>query len=243
MRSLARSFDATAALFERLVGLQQAFVADASHQLRSPLAALRLRLENLEREPLDEQATADVGGALGEVARLSHLVDGLLALARAEQRPSRPTPIALDEVVQARCEAWSALAAERGVELRADVSGDRKPIATITPGALEQALDNPLNNAVEIAPRGSRVVVATDGRDTCVQVRDEGPGMTAAERARAFDRFWRSEGAEAGGVGLGLAIVRELVEADGGRVELVPNPDGGLIVRLCFPRPTGGDRF
>jgi signal transduction histidine kinase len=236
VRSLARSFDLTAARLERLVGLQQAFVADASHQLRSPLAALRLRLENLEREEHDPAAAADVAGALDEVARLSRLVDGLLELARAEQEPSAPAAVDAGAVVAARVAAWSALAAEREVALRGEPAAP-SPVARATPGRLEQVLDNLLNNALEVAPAGSAVTVtaATDDLDVVVTVADQGPGMTETERSRAFDRFWRAGDAAPGGAGLGLAIVRELTEADHGRVALAPNLGGGLVVTVRLP--------
>ena len=116
---LAESFNATAARLEQLVGAQRAFVADASHQLRTPLAALRLRLENLEAD-VHGAAAEDLEGALAEVARLSRLVDGLLVLARAEQSSSAPAPIAGRRAcIDGRCDAWDAFAAEKHVHIDA----------------------------------------------------------------------------------------------------------------------------
>jgi signal transduction histidine kinase len=235
---LAESFNSTAGRLEQLVGAQRAFIADASHQLRTPLAAMRLRLENLEAD-VHGAAAEDLDGALDEVARLSRLVDGLLLLARAEQSASTPVPIAVDEVIDGRCDAWDAFAAEKHVRIDADVEGS--PAARATPGRLEQVVDNLLNNALEVAPAGSAVRVAARERGDWVELRvsDEGPGMSAEERARAFDRFWQSgearkDGRPHGHFGLGLSIVRELVVGDGGDVALEPSAAGGLevVVRL-----------
>ena len=244
IRGLAESFNQTASRLEELVTSQQAFVADASHQLRTPLAALRLRLENLEGELApDPVAAEDVAGALAEVARLSRLVDGLLELARAERGVATAVDVELAELVGSRVDAWSALAAERGVELAPEVAEDI--VVRSAPGRLDQALDNLLSNAIEVAPQGSavRIEAARTGGRVALRVSDAGPGMTPAQRARAFDRFWRAPNAERdGGSGLGLAIVRKLVTADGGTVELDETPGGGLavVMRLrpgSIPRP------
>jgi signal transduction histidine kinase len=242
VRLLAEEFNTTAARLEELVGAQRAFVADASHQLRTPLAALRLRLENLESE-VDAGGADDVDGARAEVERLSRLVDGLLALARAEQGPAALTDVELSPVVAARREAWQAFAAEREVQLEARVDAD--VWARARPEHLEQVLDNLLNNALEVAPPGSTVTLSAARRRDRVElrVRDSGPGMTDEERARAFDRFWRSPASptENGGFGLGLAIVRQLLNADGGTIELQSPPGGGLevVIELRAARPTG----
>ncbi len=238
MTMLAESFNATAARLEQLVGAQRAFVADASHQLRTPLAALRLRLENLEAD-VSGQAAEDLDGALAEVRRLSRLVDGLLALTRAEQSSSSPASISVDELLAGRADSWDAFAAERHVRIESSVRHGL--FARATPGRLEQVVDNLLNNALEVAPEASAVRLVATTQDNWVELRvsDEGPGMTADERARAFDRFWQSpaarrDGRPNGHFGLGLAIVRELVVADGGEVRLEPSRSAGLevIVRL-----------
>jgi signal transduction histidine kinase len=231
VRTLAEEFNRTGGQLESLVHSQQQFVADASHQLRTPLAALRLRLENLESE-VGPAAGDDVEGARAEVERLSRLVDGLLLLARAERVPATPVNVDLGQVVSGRRDAWLALAGERDVALRADVPGGLW--ARATPERLEQVLDNLLNNALEQTPSGGAVTLrAEQARDRVqIRVRDDGPGMTDEEQARAFDRFWRGATASSdnGGFGLGLAIVAQLVRADGGTVELRSPPSGGLEV-------------
>jgi signal transduction histidine kinase len=233
LHALARSFNSTAARLEQLVDAQQGFVADASHQLRTPLAALRLRLENLTDE-VTPVGSADLSGAVDEVARLSLLVDGLLALARAEQHGSHPTELEVREVVEARCDAWRDLAEEQGVRLEARTSGER---VLATPGRLEQVLDNLLNNALEVAPAGSAIElgVRRDTDDVRISVADAGPGMTEVQRAHAFDRFWRAGKQDATGFGLGLAIVRQLAVADGGDVTLGTSEAGGLEVTVSLP--------
>ena len=235
LASLARSFNQTAGQLERLIGAQREFVADASHQLRTPLAALRLRLENLAGDTADG-AQDDLRGAVDEVGRLSALVDGLLELARVSQIESRPEAIDVAAVLRARSEAWEALATEREVTLRVEATA---AVAAATPGRLEQVIDNLLNNALEVAPPGSGITMTATRGDADVQVvvTDEGPGMSEERRARAFDRFWH-EG-EGGGFGLGLAIVRQLVESDEGSVMLAAAASGGLEVTIALPVATG----
>ena len=192
------------------MGAQGAFVADASHQLRTPLAALRLRLENLGDE-ITPEGQDDLTGALEEVTRLSVLVDGLLVLTRAEQHGTHPEPVDVARVVGARRDAWQPLAEERGVRLDVDTDG---AVAMVTPGRLEQVLDNLLNNALGVAPQGTavRITASTIGEQVELRVADAGPGMSEEQRERAFDRFWRADtpNEERGeGFGLGLSIVHQ----------------------------------
>jgi signal transduction histidine kinase len=232
VRSLAASFNRTVAALDDLVRSRDAFVADASHQLRTPLAALRLRLENLERDVAPE-ARGDLEASLAEVERLSRLVDGLLALARADVASAHPQPLGLRAAVDERLDVWGPLAAEHDVTLVSDVEAGLG--ALVTPGRIEQVLDNLLANALEVSPPGSAIGVTglAAGRFAELRVRDQGPGMSEDERARSFDRFWSRRVGE-GGTGLGLAIVNRLVTSDGGEVELAEAPGGGLeaVVRL-----------
>jgi len=239
LHGLACSFNATAERLEALVRSQQAFVADASHQLRTPLAALSLRLENLEAEG-PEFRLDDLDGARREVQRLARLVDGLLTLARAEDAPAPTEAVDVRTLVGGRRDAWVAVADERGVLLRCEV--DALAVRS-APGRLEQVLDNLISNALDVAPVGSALVIAAhrDREHVRLEVRDAGPGMSMDQRSRAFDRFWRA-GSERrhrsdglGGFGLGLAIVGRLVAADGGTVELLDAPEGGLAVVVTLP--------
>jgi signal transduction histidine kinase len=232
VQRLAETFNSMAAELDVLLRSQDAFVADASHQLRTPLAALRLRLENLEPDVTDP-GKEDLRGALREVERLSALVDGLLTLARADRAQSAPESIALGPLVQERVGAWSALAGESNVRVRVSVEGE--VTALVTPGRVEQVLDNLLANAIDASPAGATVTVSTRSANGWVELHviDEGPGLSETERDRAFDRFWRAhEGRD--GFGLGLAVVRRLTTADGGDVQLRAGTPGGLdaVVRL-----------
>ena len=182
--TLARAFNTTAARLEQLLDAQQAFVADASHQLRTPLSALRLRLENLQSAVPSAEA-GDVDGALEEVGRLSMLVDGLLELARAEGHGSAPADVDVHELATLRRDAWAALSEERGVTIEIDVPTSLH--ARATPGRLEQVLDNLMNNALEVAPDGStiRVSARREGDRAVMTVSDQGPGMSLEQRERA----------------------------------------------------------
>ena len=246
VRDLASAFNATAARLEDLVTAQENFVADASHQLRTPLTALRLRLEMLEADA-DESIADDLEGARREVQRMSRLVDGLLVLARAERsRAALPEPTALAPILDERLVAWGPLAAERDVSLLVDDTDLR---ARCTPDHLESVLDNLLANAIEHSSPGGTVTLRAEvepqaaGSMVGVHVIDEGPGLDPDQRERAFDRFWRAsarrpdpDGDALGGSGLGLAIVRRLVEIDRGTAELRAAPGGGVDATVLFHR-------
>ncbi len=260
LRQLAVTFNDMAARVETLVDSQRSFVADASHQLRTPLTALRLRIDSLG-EALEDSAAggaltptahADLDAVGDELDRLMRLVDGLLAMARSGTA-------AVAEVVDVAAEArsaaqrWEALAAESGIPIVVDVP-EVAPARVVGDG-IDQVLDNLIDNALGVAPRGSGINVSvTVGappgtpssagapsagrRDGYVrlQVRDRGPGLDPTQRRRATDRFWRAPGAPSGGTGLGLAIVAELARRSGGGIELRDPDEGpGLVVEVWFP--------
>jgi two-component system, OmpR family, sensor kinase len=233
-QTLARTLNNAAETIDTLVRSQRSFIADASHQLRTPLTALRLSLDNIADGVPDALVREDIDLATAEVVRMSRLVNGLLVLARAEAAVGTPERVRVADVVDDRIEVWRAFAAERGVDLRADyAAGDQEVL--VSPGNLEQVLDNVLSNGLEVSPDGGTVTVRTyraDG-DVVLEVSDEGPGLSEADRQRAFDRFWRGRGTTGpSGSGLGLAIVKQLVTDDGGTVSLTDAPAGGLCVRI-----------
>jgi signal transduction histidine kinase len=234
VRAVAAQFNDTVARLDALLDSQQEFVADASHQLRTPLAALRLRLENLERD-VAEGGERDLQAALAEVERLARLVDSLLTLARADAAQPAAAPVDLAAVVEGRAGHWSLPAGERGVGLEERVEPAGRVLAT--PGALEQVLDNLLSNALAVSPPGStiRIEAGTEGEAVGLHVIDQGPGMTSEQRSRAFDRFWRA-GPPGTGTGLGLAVVHRLVTADGGTIELREASGGGLDAAIRLRR-------
>ncbi|MGW3942745.1 sensor histidine kinase [Streptomyces phaeochromogenes] len=232
VRRLAATFNTMAARTEALVHGHRAVIADVSHQLRTPLTALRLRLDVLAAGAEGDTA-AELGAAQEEIARLSRLVDGLLAVARAEQTTPRPTAVVVDEVVAERVAAWSPVAEERDIRLTAVFE---EPALTVALGAghLEQILDNLIANAVDAVPEGGSITLDRGTvRDAVrVFVRDDGPGMTEEAKAVAFRRFGNPK---ARGAGLGLAIVHRLVTVNGGTARLEDTPGGGLTVVLELP--------
>ena len=211
---------------------QRRFIADASHQLRSPLAALRLRLEAID--PADpEGSERHIEAAVEEVGRLSRLVDGLLEIARVEGTRPQRSAVDVGAVLRDRVEMWEALAEERDVHLEVAASSDDLA-AVAVPGHLEQILDNLLANALEVAPARSAIELqasrrSVDGRQLlAVDLDDAGPGMTEQQRHVAFTRFWQDDTQPTGTTGLGLAISRQLARASGGDLTLDVSPCGGL---------------
>lgn len=240
LRSLAATFNRMAERLQRLVEGQRAFTADASHQLRSPLTALRLRLETIDGAPGGTDQ-AKVDAALHEVDRLNHLVDSLLVLARAGGAAPPTVEVDLAQVLVERWEHWVPVAERRGVTLDLDF-GPEEPdlVVRAVPGTLDTVLDNLLDNAIGVTPAGGTVRLrgCRASGEISAHVVDDGPGMTAEQRARAFDRFWRAPGSGRTGSGLGLAIVADLMAANGGRAELAAGPDGtGLDASVVLAAP------
>jgi signal transduction histidine kinase len=232
---LARTFNDMASRLEELVNNQRQFVADASHQLRSPLTALRLRIEGIDLDD-PETAAADIEAAQTETARLSRLVDGLLTLARSERAEVERRVVDVGDVVEARRAAWTPLAEERDVAI-VSLDGDDARVL-VGDGQLEQMLDNLIDNAIEVSESGARVTlcVARDNGMASVHVIDEGPGMSADDRARAFETFWQGRGdRRTGSAGLGLSIVARLARANGGSARLDAAPGQGLDAAVLLP--------
>ncbi len=231
VRSLGDAMNAMARRLDELIRAQRAFVGDASHQLRTPLTALRLRLENLETGLTTETESDEVAAAIQEIERLSDLVDDLLHLARAEESPPA---IAIDagRIASDRVDTWTAVAAERGVALGLQSPSGSVPVKAVL-GALEQILDNLLDNALNVSPAGSTITVRIDhkGPLTSISVDDQGPGLNDDAKVLALERFWKSD-RNGQGTGLGLAIAQTLAEACGGRLELHDSADGGLSVEV-----------
>jgi hypothetical protein len=212
-------------------------VADASHQLRTPLTALRLSLDNIADGVDDEFVQEDVEQATAEVVRMNRLVNGLLVLARAEAKDTASEPLPLRELVAERLAVWRPAADERGVTVVLGGDVDGRLLMLAGPGHLDQVLDNVLSNALEVSPDGGAITVRVGprGDEVMLSVLDEGPGMTDAEKSRAFDRFWRGQGLTGrSGSGLGLAVVKQLVTDDGGTVVLRDAPGAGLFVAISL---------
>jgi two-component system, OmpR family, sensor kinase len=206
---LAQTLNAMLASLERAREAEQRFVGDASHELRTPLTALRGNVAYVARHGPDPEVLADIEA---DAARLGGLLDDLLALAREDAAaPLHGEPVDLADV------AREAAAGDPDAEVVAEpalVHGERP--------ALERAVGNLVRNARKHCPPGGRITITAgrNGERARIAVEDEGPGLTAADAAHAFERFWRAPGASGEGSGLGLAIVRAIAERHGGGVEV-----------------------
>jgi signal transduction histidine kinase len=247
LKQLADTFDAMLARLDAAFAAQRQFVADASHELRNPLAIIRTNVDVALADP--DATTDDLRQAIAVVKRASDrmtlLVDDLLALARRQQPTPEHEPVDLGAAVAEASEDFVVPAEARGIVLdRAIaegvvVTGDRE--------ALKRVVANLLDNAVRLAPEGSRIRLATgsEGNRAWIAVADEGPGISPEDQAHVFDRFWRSDKARAradGGTGLGLAIVRQIVEGHGGEVRLHSKVGVGSSFVVWLPiTPPAGD--
>ena len=227
-------------LMERLGGAlahQREFVADAAHELRTPLTALRLQLQLAERAP-DEASRHAAHAALRDgIARAVHVVEQLLTLARADPAAldAARTTVDLGTLANEVVRSLDPAAREKAIALSMEVDG---AVAVYGDRAALQALmENLVGNAVRYTPTGAvRVRVRADGAEALFEVEDTGPGIPAAERDRAFDRFYRGSTVAEPGAGLGLSIVRRIAERHGGRAELHEGPGGkGLLARVRLP--------
>lgn len=245
IRALDDTMAVMAGRLDAVLTTQRAFVADASHQLRTPLTALRLRLENLQSDlggsadrPRDPASAAALELAIGETVRLSELVTSLLQLARADEHPPT-TVVDLAALVGDRVDTWTAVAEERSVVIDGAPGAGAMRVRCV-PGTVEQILDNLLDNALAVSPAGSTVTVMLAEGDGVGELRvvDHGPGIADELKADALRRFWRGDTTRPG-TGLGLAIVDTLVTASGGRVTLGDTPGGGLTVAVELPLATG----
>ena len=232
VQAVASSFNAMVDRVDALLAAQASFTADASHQLRTPLTALRLRLENLAARA-DVEGAQDIEAASAEVERLAELVDGLLELSRTEGATSPAETLDAGNLAGERTTAWTPLADEREIALHVDAAGT--VAIRVGRARLEQILDNLLSNAFEATSAGGSVSVRVRraGRGVEIRVRDDGPGLSDEEKLRAFDRFWR--GRESPGSGLGLAIARRLAETDGGTLALEDAPGRGVDAVVRYP--------
>ncbi|MFI8326520.1 ATP-binding protein [Streptomyces sp. NPDC085529] len=234
LRRLARSFNEMADHVEESLEQQRAFVADASHQLRNPLAALLLRIELLALEL--PEGNEEIASVRTEGKRLAQVLDDLLDLALAEHADADLRLTDVGALTAERIASWRPVADEKGVRLVGEcgaVTGWADPVA------LSSALDAVVDNALKFTPEGEQVTVRVlPGRDSVeVVVADLGPGLTEDELSRVGDRFWRSgRHQNVKGSGLGLSIARVLLTATGGGIAFAPNEPHGLRVTVTVPR-------
>jgi two-component system sensor histidine kinase TctE len=222
---------------------QKRFLADAAHQLRTPLAGLQMQLELELRASSSPSLRGTLGKMRDAVLRTGNLTNRLLALARAEQAAplARDRPVDLRELVERVGTHWIAPALDRGIDLgfelaHAAVHGDR--------ALLDDMLQNLIDNAVQYTPAGGAITVSCgeDAAGAWLSVEDSGVGIPVAERGRVFERFYRGVAAGGGGCGLGLAIVKEGAERHRASVEIGDGPMGrGTTVSVRFPRRSAPD--
>jgi two-component system, OmpR family, sensor histidine kinase MprB len=227
---LARSFNTTLDALERSVEAQRQLVADASHELRTPIASLRANVQTLEqadRLPAAELKSlrADI---VAELDELTALVADIVELARGGKPGELVDDVRLDEIV----EGVAARAKARANGLASDVSAE-PTVVRGEPERIQRAVSNLVDNAVKWSPGGGRVQI--DVSAAGLSVRDHGPGFQESDLPHVFDRFYRAGDARSlPGSGLGLAIVRQAAEAHGGDVEAANAPGGGVLVRVSF---------
>ncbi|MGK7310977.1 MAG: sensor histidine kinase [Candidatus Longimicrobiales bacterium M2_2A_002] len=258
-RTLDQRIDAHADIreYERLVGVlntmlgrldrafeaQRRFTADASHELRGPLTALRGEIELALRRPRDEEEYRRVlASNLQEVDRLSQLAEDLLTLARSDAGVMQPRLQRTDVTSRAKrvVERLGRKADDKHVDLVLGSSGDTEGI--FDPGLLDQLLWNLVDNAVKFTPSNGRVEVSIDGQaELAIRVADTGPGLPHEDLDRIFERFYRADlsrtpHAETSGTGLGLSIVRAITDVHGGSAAARNRPEGGAEFVVTLPR-------
>jgi signal transduction histidine kinase len=247
LKQLADTFDAMLARIDAAFAAQQQFIADASHELRNPLAIIRtnvdVALADPDADPEDLRHAIDVVRRASD--RMARLVDDLLALARRQAPALDDELVDLASAVADASEEFVVPAEARGITLDRAIApgvvvrGDRD--------ALKRAVANLLENAVRLAPAGSRVRLASgsEAGRAWIAVNDEGPGIRPEDQPRVFDRFWRADKARSradGGTGLGLAIVRQIAESHGGQIRLHSKPGVGSTFVIWLPIASSADR-
>jgi len=239
VQDLAGSFDEMADRVERTVRAQREFVANASHQLRTPLTGMKLRLESAIAEMPDERVATQLRAADKEVDRLAEIVQRLLTMAR-EIEEGKETHCDVRLAARRAIDRWHDRAERAGSSVSVVTSGGEVAadavIALISPDDLDQVLDNLIDNAIAYAPGPIEVGHELEGDRVVVVVRDHGPGISPDERHRVTERFYRGRGSRGEGSGLGLAIARELVERWNGSIAVEAAADGGTRVEIRLRR-------
>jgi signal transduction histidine kinase len=240
LKRLADTFDGMLARLDAAFAMQRRFIADASHELRNPLATIRT---NLDVDLADPDAGRDRLRHSALVVRraterMSRLVDDLLALARLDAPNALIEHVDLSVVVEDVVDEFAAVAREQSVRLEPSVGEPAQVLGDTQ--ALRRAAANLVENAILFSPEGGRVTIGTGRHDewAWIAVEDEGPGIALDQQARVFERFWRADESRSrdnGGSGLGLAIVRQIVDMHLGEVNLLSKPGRGSTFVLWLP--------
>ena len=227
--------------------LRRRFVSDASHELKTPLAAIRLLTDSiLQTDNMDMETVRDFVTDIGsEAERLSRITEDLLRLTRLDSNQIKPPEVVeVAPVLEQVMRMMSLLAQEKGTELTCQTGGDCRVLAT--KGEVHQVIYNLTDNAVKYSgSHGSvRVELRRDGNDVVLTVADNGPGIPEEDLPRVFERFYRVDKARsraAGGTGLGLSIVQDTVTKRGGTVSAANRPEGGAVFTVRWPAAEGGE--
>ncbi|HEX7300547.1 MAG TPA: HAMP domain-containing sensor histidine kinase, partial [Solirubrobacteraceae bacterium] len=235
---VANAFNDMTERLVRALDAQRDFVANASHQLRTPLTGLRLRLESASLRAQDPDLRRDLVAGERETERLAKLLSNLLRLAQDGQQPPTATSIALAGVAERTAERWRDQAELDGHAI--ELEGQGEPQVRAAPGDLDTMMDNLVENALHYTPPRSAIHIewGIDGREAFLAVLDQGSGLQEDELERVFDRFYRGSASRTGGApgtGLGLAIVDALARRWGARATLTNRPGGGARAELRFP--------
>jgi signal transduction histidine kinase len=238
LKTLADTFDAMLDRLDTSFTAQRQFVADASHELRNPLAVIRTNADVALQEPVPDEVRTRLEAVRRASERMRRLVDDLLALARLELAGGARSEVDLAHLVDEVRGELDALARAHGLELEASSEGDLRVVADRD--AVKRALANLLDNAFRHSPPSAAVRLAAERRNgwAVLSVADGGTGLTPDEQELVFERFWRSDASrsrESGGAGLGLAIVRRIAESHGGEVGVTSEPGAGATFELRLP--------
>jgi signal transduction histidine kinase len=237
-RSLARSFNAMTDRLGRTVQAQREFAADASHQLRTPLTGLRLRLEEARLAEDREALEHELDAGLRELDRIADTVDELLVLSRTGERDTPGEVLDPAELAETAAQRWRPTAASQELELRVEANGSTRRVWCAR-ADIERALDAVIENAILYGAGGRTVTIRAVG--SAIEVLDEGIGLAYGEENEIFERFHRGSAGRTGpaGTGLGLPIARELMRCWHGDAELDNRPEGGARATLRLPPFTG----
>ncbi|MDQ3620674.1 MAG: HAMP domain-containing histidine kinase [Actinomycetota bacterium] len=240
LKRLADTFDRMLARLDDAFAMQRRFVADASHELRNPLAIIKTNLDVALADPDVSKEELERAGSVARRAteRMASLVDDLFALARLDSRTPVSDDLSLTALVAEVGEELEALAVQHRLRLRTDfvaqvtIEGDEE--------GLKRAVANLVDNAIRYAPEDSEIVLAAgvEASWAWISVTDQGPGIPTEQQERVFDRFWRadvSRSRDRGGTGLGLAIVRQIAQAHRGSVQLLSEPGHGSTFIVWLP--------
>jgi two-component system OmpR family sensor kinase len=238
VQPLVRALNDLLSRLQAALQAQRQLVADAAHELRTPLAALLLQTQLVERADAPAARAAALSELRLGLERATRVVQQLLTLAREEPSalPSPAAPVALDALIDALLEEYRPLAAARNISVTRSAAAQALRVMGDA-ASLRTLFSNLLDNALRYTPVGGGVTVALSqqGASITVSIEDSGPGIPPAERQRVFDRFYRRAGVEPEGSGLGLAIVKAIADRHGFKVALDSAPAGGLAVRIEAP--------